>query len=234
MVVFFVSLKVTLIWVVIRFISLFLVMFLWWKDMNKETLLGYHTFKLEMCLRLGIMFFILSEVFFFVRFFWAFFDASLVPVVDIGIMWPPKGIITLSMYSVPLLNTILLLRSGLTVTWAHHSLLNNLYFKRLIRLVITIVLGSYFVYMQYEEYMESRFSLSDRVYGSTFFIATGFHGFHVILGTLFLTGSTFLLYKGRILFNHHFSFEFAAWYWHFVDVVWLFLFVSIYWWGRII
>jgi len=233
-VVFFVRLKVSFTWVLLRFISLCLVSFMWWKDINKETLLGYHTSKLEMCIRSGMIFFILSEVFFFVRFFWAFFDASLIPVIDIGIMWPPKGIFTLSIYSVPLLNTILLLRRGLTVTWAHHSLLNNLYLKRLISLLITIILGTYFIYIQYEEYRESRFSLADRVYGSTFFIVTGFHGFHVILGTLFLIGSMTLVYKGRIIYNHHFSFEFAAWYWHFVDVVWLFLFISIYWWGRII
>jgi len=226
--------KIEISFIVLNFTSLLLVLILWWVDMYKESFLGFHTHKLESCMRLGVMFFILSEVFFFVSFFWAFFDASLVPTVDIGIAWPPKGVLTLSIYSVPLLNTLLLLRRGLTVTWVHHSLLNNLYFKRIIRLNVTVFLGIYFLYLQYEEYSETSFSIRDRTYGRTFFMATGFHGFHVMLGTCILFIAIILICKGRVLFNHHFSFEFAAWYWHFVDVVWLFLFVSVYWWGRLV
>ncbi len=180
-----------------------------------------------------MLLFILSEVFFFVSFFWAFYDASLVPNVELGIVWPPKGIVPLAVYSVPLLNTVILLTRGITVTWAHHSLINNFFFKSIISLFITVCLGVYFLYMQYLEYSEAQFAISDGVYGRTFFIATGFHGIHVIVGTLFLTYSLFNLISAKLLFNHHFSFEAAAWYWHFVDVVWLILFVSLYWWGRL-
>lgn len=179
------------------------------------------------------MFFILSEVFFFVSFFWAFYDASLSPRVELGINWPPKGIVPLAFYSVPLLNTVILLSSGVSVTWAHHALIENYFNKVVFSLLITVVLGVYFLYIQWVEYNESQFCLSDGVYGSTFFIATGFHGMHVIVGTTFLFYVLKSLLQSHLIFNHHFSFEAAAWYWHFVDVVWLFLFVSIYWWGRL-
>lgn len=218
------------------FYSLFLVIlisFLWWKDFSRERMLGYHTHKLELRLRISILLFILSEVFFFVRFFWAFYDASLAPNIELGIIWPPKGIVPLAVYSVPLLNTVILLTRGITVTWAHHSLMNNYFFKSFLSLFVTVFLGAYFLYIQYLEYSEAQFAISDGVYGRTFFMATGFHGIHVMVGTLFLSYSFFNLVSGKLLFNHHFSFEAAAWYWHFVDVVWLILFVSIYWWGSL-
>lgn len=148
-------------------------------------------------------------------------------------VWPPKGIIPLSVYSVPLLNTIILLSSGITVTWAHHSLMNNFFNKTVFSLGLTVVLGVYFLAMQWLEYNEAMFSIADGVYGRTFFMATGFHGMHVIVGTTFLFVVLFNLIKGTLTFNHHFSFEAAAWYWHFVDVVWLILFLSIYWWGSL-
>lgn len=216
--------------------SMFLVVsliFLWWKDLKIERLLGYHTHKLEVSLRLGILLFILSEVFFFLSFFWAFYDASLAPSIELGLSWPPKGIIPLSVYSVPLLNTIILLSSGITVTWAHHSIMNNLYNKSIISLMVTVVLGIYFLFMQWIEYNEAMFAISDGVYGSTFFMATGFHGMHVIVGTSFLLFTFFSLLNSHLTYDHHFSFEAAAWYWHFVDVVWLILFISIYWWGSL-
>lgn len=219
------------------FSSLFLVSFLsflWWKDLSRERMLGYHTHKLEVSLRVGMIFFILSEVFFFISFFWAFYDSSLSPTVDLGIIWPPKGIVPLSIYSVPLLNTLILLTRGVTVTWAHHSIMNNSFNKSLYSLFITILLGIYFLYLQSLEYYEAQFSMSDGVYGSTFFIATGFHGIHVFVGTVFLIYALFNLVTIKLLRTHHFSFEAAAWYWHFVDVVWLVLFISIYWWGGII
>lgn len=207
--------------------------FLWWKDLNRERIIGYHTHKLEVSLRVAILLFILSEVFFFLSFFWAFYDASLSPSVDIGMIWPPKGIVTLSVYSVPLLNTVILLTRGITVTWAHHSIINNYFNKSVFRLFITVVLGVYFLLMQWVEYNEAQFSISDGIYGSTFFMATGFHGIHVIIGTIFLFYVLLNLLDCKLLYNHHFSFEAAAWYWHFVDVVWLILFVSIYWWGSL-
>jgi len=229
-IVLYINMKFSFIIVLVPTFLTILVSFLWWKDFSRERILGYHTHKLEARLRVSILLFILSEVFFFISFFWAFYDASLSPSVELGIIWPPKGIIPLSVYSVPLLNTVILLTSGITVTWAHHALINNFFYKRFISLFFTISLGVYFLYMQYLEYSEAQFAISDGVYGRTFFIATGFHGIHVIVGTIFLTYSFFNLLSSKLLYNHHFSFEAAAWYWHFVDVVWLILFVSIYWW----
>ena len=212
---------------------LVVISFAWWKDLNRERILGYHTHKLEVRLRVAILLFILSEVFFFVSFFWAFYDASLAPTIEVGIMWPPKGIVTLSVYSVPLLNTIILLTRGITVTWAHHAIINNYFNKSVVSLLITVLLGVYFLTMQWVEYDEAQFSIADGAYGSTFFVATGFHGIHVFIGTTFLFYVWLNLVDCKLLYNHHFSFEAAAWYWHFVDVVWLILFISIYWWGRL-
>ena len=225
--------KVSLSTVLFSLFFVILVSFLWWKDLVRERILGYHTHKLESCLRVGVLLFILSEVFFFVSFFWAFYDASLSPVAEIGLSWPPLGVSPLSVYSVPLLNTVILLTRGLSVTWAHHSIINNNFLKTFFGLLSTILLGVYFLYMQYVEYAEAAFSFSDGVYGRTFFLATGFHGMHVLIGTLFLSYVLFLLLASKLLRCHHFSFEAAAWYWHFVDVVWLFLFISVYWWGSI-
>lgn len=212
---------------------LILTTFLWWKDFTRESLIGYHTHKLESSLRIGMLLFILSEVFFFISFFWAFYDASLSPTIELGLVWPPKGITPLSVYSVPLLNTIILLTSGITVTWCHHAIMNNYFAKSVISLVLTIALGIYFLCMQYVEYAEAAFTLADGVYGCTFFVATGFHGMHVFVGTSFLIYVLYNLLTSKLLYNHHFSFEAAAWYWHFVDVVWLILFLSIYWWGSL-
>lgn len=231
--VLYINLKVSLYRVLFSVFILASIMFLWWKDVIRERLVGYHNHKLEVSLRVGIILFILSEVFFFVSFFWAFFDASLSPTVELGIVWPPKGISPLSVYSVPLLNTVILLTSGLSVTWAHHSIINNFFSKSVIRLFLTRILGLYFLFIQYVEYFEAPFSIADGIYGRTFFIATGFHGIHVMVGTTFLLYVLLLLIQGKLTFNHHFSFEAAAWYWHFVDVVWLFLFITIYWWGSL-
>lgn len=204
---------------------------MWWKDLNRESCLGYHTHKLESSLRVAFALFILSEVFFFVSFFWAFYDAALSPTIEIGLRWPPKGVAPLSTYSVPLLNTVILLSRGITVTWCHHSVINNLFSKSFVRLSFTVLLGVYFLIMQWLEYREAQFSIADGVYGSTFFIATGFHGIHVTVGTIFLFYVLVILRMSKVTWHHHFSFEAAAWYWHFVDVVWLVLFISIYWWG---
>jgi len=231
--VLWINLKVSLLSVLFPLLVLVLMAFMWWKDVMRERLIGYHTHKLEVSLRIGMLLFILSEVFFFVSFFWAFYDASLSPTIEIGLSWPPKGIIPLSVYSVPLLNTVILLTRGITVTWAHHSIMNNFFNKSVVSLAATVGLGAYFMLIQYVEYREARFAMADGVYGSTFFMATGFHGFHVTVGALFLSYVLVALLRGQILYNHHFAFEAAAWYWHFVDVVWLFLFINIYWWGRL-
>lgn len=208
-----------------------LCMYQWWRDVTREaTLQGCHTPLVYNGIRMGIILFIVSEILFFFSFFWAYFHSSLSPAIEIGQSWPPLGIIPFNPFDIPLLNTIILVSSGLTVTWSHHAILNNNYKERTIRLLITILLGIYFSALQLIEYIEAPFTISDSVYGSRFFVATGFHGLHVIIGTIFLF---FTFYRINLLhFSsiHHFGFEAAAWYWHFVDVVWLFLYVSIYWW----
>jgi cytochrome c oxidase subunit 3 len=158
------------------------------------------------------MLFITSEVFFFLRFFWAFYDSRLSPSQDIGMIWPPKGVLPLAVYSVPLLNTTILLSSGVSVTWAHHSLSNNLYRNAFYSLLFTIILGVYFLFIQYEEYCERAFSVADGVYGRTFFVSTGFHGIHVIVGTRILIYTLIQLLLCNITFQHHFVFEASAWY----------------------
>lgn len=225
--------KISLVSFLISLLFLILISFSWWKDVVREGLLGYHTSKLELSFRFGMILFILSEVFFFVSFFWAYYDASLAPCVELGMQWPPKGILPLGVYSVPLLNTVILLSSGVTITWSHHALVNNNFTSSFIGLIVTVCLGVYFLYMQYLEYSERAFSISDGIYGTTFFIRTGFHGMHVIVGTTFLFYVLVRMTKGVLLHNHHFMFEAAAWYWHFVDVVWLFLYISVYWWGSL-
>nr|YP_003204869.1 cytochrome c oxidase subunit III [Rhopaea magnicornis]ACO92569.1 cytochrome c oxidase subunit III [Rhopaea magnicornis] len=209
-----------------------LIMYQWWRDISREgTFLGLHTFPVTMGLRWGMILFITSEVFFFISFFWAFFHSSLSPTIELGMSWPPQGIIPFNPIQIPLLNTLILLTSGLTVTWAHHSLMENNFNQALQSLILTVILGIYFTLLQAYEYIEAPFTMADSVYGSTFFIATGFHGLHVIIGTTFLGVCLLRHYKNHFSNIHHFGFEAAAWYWHFVDVVWLFLYISIYWWG---
>nr|APX40374.1 cytochrome c oxidase subunit 3 [Longitarsus nigrocillus] len=209
-----------------------LIMYQWWRDTIREgTFQGLHTYKVTMGLRWGMILFITSEVLFFISFFWAFFHSSLSPSIELGTQWPPKGILVFNPIEIPLLNTLILLTSGLTVTWTHHSLMENNYSQSLQSLALTVTLGIYFSILQSYEYMEASFTISDSVYGSSFFLTTGFHGLHVLIGTTFL----FICFMRHFLNHysniHHFGFEAAAWYWHFVDVIWLFLYISIYWWG---
>ncbi len=209
-----------------------LTIYQWWRDIIREgTYQGHHTPIVQKGLRYGIILFIVSEVFFFAGFFWAFYHSSLVPTHDLGGCWPPTGITPLNPLEVPLLNTSVLLASGVSITWAHHSLIEGKRNHINQALLITILLGLYFTILQASEYFETPFSISDGIYGSTFFIATGFHGLHVIIGTTFLVVCLLRQLKFHFTSKHHFGFEAAAWYWHFVDVVWLFLYVSIYWWG---
>nr|AVN67637.1 cytochrome c oxidase subunit 3 [Parcoblatta divisa] len=216
----------------IGIIIMILTMIQWWRDIVREgTYQGLHTKFVTKGLRWGMILFIISEVFFFISFFWAFFHSSLSPTIELGSLWPPMGILPFNPLQIPLLNTAILLASGVTVTWAHHGLLEDNYNQALQGLFFTVMLGIYFTILQAYEYIEAPFTIADSVYGSSFFMATGFHGLHVIIGTTFL-----LMCLLRHLFlhfssTHHFGFEAAAWYWHFVDVVWLFLYISIYWWG---
>nr|ARH54473.1 cytochrome c oxidase subunit 3 [Melasis buprestoides] len=209
-----------------------LVMFQWWRDVVRESSLqGLHTFKVTHGMRWGMMLFISSEVMFFLSFFWSIFHSGLSPTIELGMLWPPKNIIPFNPIQIPLLNTLILISSGITVTWAHHSLMENNYNQAMMSLSLTVILGIYFSMLQAYEYMEAPFSIADAVYGSSFFLATGFHGLHVIIGTIFLTICLIRLWKNQFSMIHHFGFEASAWYWHFVDVVWLFLYLSVYWWG---
>lgn len=209
-----------------------LTIYQWWRDVVREgTFQGHHTPIVQKGLRYGIILFIVSEVFFFAGFFWAFYHSSLAPTHELGGYWPPAGIKPLNPLEVPLLNTSVLLASGVSITWAHHSLIEGNRKHTIQALLITIALGVYFTLLQAAEYYEAPFTISDGIYGSTFFISTGFHGFHVIIGSTFLIVCLLRQLNFHFTSKHHFGFEAAAWYWHFVDVVWLFLYVSIYWWG---
>nr|QXU57593.1 cytochrome c oxidase subunit 3 [Calotes emma] len=213
-------------------LTLLMTAYQWWRDIIREsTLQGHHTKKVQKGLRYGMTLFIMSEVLFFFGFFWAFFFVSFNPSHNLGLFWPPKGIITMNPFEVPLLNTMVLLASGLTVTWAHHSIMEGSRKNSIFALTLTVLLGLYFTTLQMMEYYEAPFTISDSVYGSTFFIATGFHGLHVMIGTSFLIVCLLRQKKSHFTMSHHFGFEAAAWYWHFVDLVWIFLFTSIYWWG---
>jgi heme/copper-type cytochrome/quinol oxidase subunit 3 len=273
------------------FIFLLYLMYLWWKDVIKEsTFLGYHTIKVSSGLKLGMILFIVSEIMFFFSFFWAFFHSSLTPSFILGSVWPPIGINVLFPLHIPLLNTFILLSSGFTVTVCHYGVclkknilfkyqfffyndfidfiiswrdsfkFDTIYFKYLdkfleilnnfeklwnlsrlfsfnyfeqtfIFLVLTIFLAIEFTLLQGLEYFEALFYINDNVYGSSFYLTTGFHGLHVIIGTIFLIVSLIRLLLGHFTSKHHLGFEFAIWYWHFVDVVWLFLFVMVYLWS---
>ena len=221
-------------------IGLLYVMASWWTDVIKEAEYGgFHTRVVQISLRYGMILFIASEVMFFVAWFWAFFDASLFAGEKIqyarveftGGHWPPKGIEVLDPWHFPLLNTLILLTSGTTVTWAHHALLQGDRSGLKKGLILTILLGITFTLVQAYEYSHAPFAFKGSIYGSTFFMATGFHGFHVIIGTIFLIVCLARAVAGQFTPKQHLGFEFAAWYWHFVDVVWLFLFSCIYIWG---
>nr|YP_010872958.1 cytochrome c oxidase subunit III [Pheidole flavigaster]WGV34154.1 cytochrome c oxidase subunit III [Pheidole flavigaster] len=207
-------------------------MYQWWRDVTREaTFQGIHTPNVYSGMRLGMILFIISEILFFFSFFWAYFHSSLAPSMEIGQLWPPLGIKPFNPFDIPLMNTIILISSGITVTWSHHSMLNNNLKESMKSLLMTIILGIYFSILQLFEYVEAPFTIADSIYGSTFFIATGFHGLHVIIGTLFLFFCYIRMMALHFSSTHHFGFEAAAWYWHFVDVVWLFLYISIYWWS---
>nr|UFI48270.1 cytochrome c oxidase subunit 3 [Gymnosoma dolycoridis] len=209
-----------------------LTVYQWWRDVSREsTYQGLHTNMVTTGLRWGMILFILSEVLFFVSFFWAFFHSSLSPSIELGSMWPPMGIDPFNPFQIPLLNTVILLTSGITVTWAHHSIMENNHSQTTQGLFFTVLLGIYFTMLQAYEYIEAPFTIADSVFGSTFFMATGFHGIHVLIGTTFLLVCLLRHLNNHFSKIHHFGFEAAAWYWHFVDIVWLFLYISIYWWG---
>ncbi|MEQ8750617.1 MAG: cytochrome c oxidase subunit 3 [Amphiplicatus sp.] len=245
------------------FVGVLITMAGWWRDVIKESLTGENTaLVIRLGLRYGMVLFIASEVMFFAAWFWAFFGAALFPDAGAPIMlpdgsqmsnldgnpaflgndarlhstggvWPPKGVEPLDPWHLPLINTLILLLSGTTVTWAHHAVLHNDRKGLITGLALTIVLGAFFTLLQYVEYHEAltegMFAFSGGgIYGASFFMATGFHGLHVIIGTIFLIVCLFRALANQFTPDRHFGFEAAAWYWHFVDVVWLFLFACIY------
>ncbi len=222
------------VWVmVLGFLGVALTMASWWADVIKEAHSGDHTPIVQLHLRYGMILFIASEVMFFVAWFWAWFNGALFPptVESVGGVWPPEGMHVMDPFGWPLLNTLILLCSGTTVTWAHHALIHGDRKGLINGLWATIVLGLIFTSVQGYEYYHAPFSFGDNIYTSAFFMATGFHGFHVIVGTIFLIVCLVRSYKGHFQPQQHFGFEAAAWYWHFVDVVWLFLFLCVYVWG---
>jgi cytochrome c oxidase subunit 3 len=228
-------------------------MFMWWRDVISEAHAGDHTPVVAIHLRYGMIMFIASEIMFFVAWFWAFFDAALFPAAVeplanskeligmvernalTGGIWPPKPsenfTATFDPWGLPLVNTLILLLSGTTVTWAHHALLENNRKGLVWGLTLTVILGALFTLLQAYEYGHALFNYSGHIYGATFFMATGFHGAHVMIGTIFLAVCLARALKGHFTPKQHFGFEAAAWYWHFVDVVWLFLFACIYVWA---
>ena len=219
--------------IIINFIIWGWLLKIWRRDVVRERVYGgFHTVEVELGLKWGMGWFITSEVFFFLAFFWGFFHFRLVPGIERGDRWPPLFITPIIPFSIPLLNTLLLLRSGVRLTWCHHRILRGDYGSRIFGIILTVFLGLYFTLLQVFEYMERFFCFYDSLYGRIFFIATGFHGAHVVIGTTILLIVGFRILGGNFSNLHHIGVEISRWYWHFVDVVWLFLFCCIYWWGR--
>nr|QDH82267.1 cytochrome c oxidase subunit III [Parapolybia flava] len=212
--------------------NMLLIMYQWWRDVVREgTFQGMHTSNMVKNMKTGMILFIASEIFFFISLFWTYFHMSLSPSIEIGMLWPPKNIVMLNPYNIPLLNSIILISSGLTITWSHHLLLNNKNLNSMLTLMQTINLGVMFTLCQIYEYFETSFTIADSVFGSIFFLTTGFHGLHVIIGTIFLMICLMRMYLNHFSNTHHFGYEAAIWYWHFVDIVWLFVYTWIYWWS---
>jgi len=215
------------------FILVMVIASLWWGDLGIESSQGNHSDRMLLILKFRIILFIISEVIFFVGFFWAFFHRRISPSCELGCEWPPRSIFIFDAMGMPLLNSILLLSSGSVLTWSHHSYLRGNIFYSLLFLFLTIFLGILFTFCQGVEYLSSNFSFSDSVYGSSFFLTTGFHGIHVMVGTIFLVFTLIRIISLNGRCNHFICYDLRAWYWHFVDVVWLVLYIAIYWWGSI-
>jgi cytochrome c oxidase subunit 3 len=217
---------------ILAFISVISSMSFWFRDVISEgTYLGNHTLAVQRGLNMGVGLFIVSEALFFLAIFWAFFHSALAPTIELGAQWPPMGIEAINPFELPLLNTIILLSSGVTVTYAHHSLIQGNRKGSLYGLIATVILAIIFTALQGIEYTVSSFTISDGTFGSCFYFGTGFHGLHVMIGTAFLTVGLWRVLAYHLTDNHHLGLESGILYWHFVDVVWLFLFISIYYWG---
>ena len=218
--------------IVFALISLISSMSFWFRDVISEgTYLGNHTLAVQRGLNMGVGLFIISEALFFLAIFWTFFHSALSPTAELGAHWPPVGVDAVNPFELPLLNSVILLSSGVSVTYAHHSLIQGNRKATLNGLLLTIILAFLFTALQGVEYLVSTFTISDGTYGSCFYFGTGFHGFHVIIGTAFLAVGLWRMLSYHLTENHHLGLESGILYWHFVDIVWLFLFISIYYWG---
>jgi len=208
-------------------------LFVWWRDVIREsTYQGNHTLIVQRGLKIGFVLFICSEVVFFGGFFWAFFHSSLSPSILLGSVWPPVNIVGLNAFGVPMLNTAILLLSGFSITWVHFSIIYGDAVEANYGFLVTLSLAIFFTLLQIGEYLTAPFNISDSVYGSAFFSLTGLHGFHVIIGSIFIAVCYFRFLNNEFTTKHHLGFEFASWYWHSVDVVWLFLYAFVYLWGN--
>lgn len=217
---------------ILGFLLTLSIMYLWLEDVISEaTLNGNHTKQVKNGIILGFYLFIVSEVFAFISVFWAYFHSSIVPAVELGGIWPPVGITPLDPFAIPLLNTFLLVSSGAFITYGHHALIAGLRKKAIVSFFITIILALVFTGFQYFEYSESSFTIADSVFGSSFYASTGLHGFHVIVGTIFILTSFIRIINYTITKQTHIGIEASIIYWHFVDIVWLFLYIAVYYWG---
>jgi heme/copper-type cytochrome/quinol oxidase subunit 3 len=214
------------------FLILVITAIFWFLDISREAVvIGYHTQIVRKGLKTGFLFFIASEIMLFFGFFWAFFHAALSPTMDLGSLWPPSGLKAIGVFDYPLFNTFILIFSGFSVTWAHRGLALGSFKDTVDGFVLTLALGLLFIVLQGLEYYESTFNLQDGVYTSAFFLLTGLHGCHVIVGVGFLFFCLLSLLFNHFLTNHYLRFVFAVWYWHFVDIVWILLFLTLYCWG---
>lgn len=218
-------------WIFFSFLGLIWPIFFWFSDIISESRIQ-HTRIIQRCLLWSFGFFIASEVMFFLSFFWAFFHASLSPEIWISCTWPPLGLNVIYPWKIPLLNTAILITSGITLTWSHKTLAKGMLFESIVALLLTISLAILFLWIQAIEYFYANFAIYDSVYGSCFFMLTGFHGIHVFLGTFMLIISLLRMCFFHFSKNHHIGFVVSIWYWHFVDIVWIFLFLFVYWWGN--
>ena len=217
---------------IIALFSLIFSMAFWFRDVISEaTYLGHHTLAVQRGINMGIGLFIVSEALFFLGIFWAYFHGALSPTIEVGAHWPPMGIDTINPFELPLLNTIILLSSGVTVTYAHHSVIQGNRSAALWGTFYTVVLAFIFTALQGIEYSVSSFTISDGTFGSCFYFGTGFHGLHVMIGTAFIFVGLWRVLSYHLTDNHHLGLESSILYWHFVDLVWLFLYISIYYWG---
>lgn len=205
----------------------------WWRDIVREAILGSYTLKLREGLSLGVLLFICSELIFFFSFFWAYFHRRLVPAHEIGCLWPPAEVYPLNAFRIPLLNTSILLASRATITWAHHGIILQTKCEALWGMWSTVILALYFMALQWGEYDIAFYGINDSVFGSTFFLCTGFHGLHVLVGAGFIIVIWARALLETFSCDRHLGLESAAWYWHFVDVVWIFLYTALYWWASI-